>query len=147
MTKDLRVFCFVVQHFSSKMLWIIVMMATLMVALQFSVQSTAVDISSLNLENLGTFVDMLDNAQLAEIVRATLESLTTDKEFSSPEEGYSLKEIFMLEQLNNGDGETVDEENPWASMAVPIPSIPAKSGLNSQCNNYACELVYRALVS
>lgn len=124
------------------------MMATLMVALQHSVLSTAVDISSLNLENLGSFVDMLDNAQLAEIVRETLDSLTTDKEFSSPEEGYSLKEIFMLEQLSNGDSETVDEENPWASMAAPpIPSIPVKSGLNSQCNNYACELVYRALVS
>lgn len=53
----------------------------------------------------------------------------------------------MLEQLNNGDSETVDEENPWAAMAVPIPSIPTKSGLDSQCNNYACDLVYRALVS
>lgn len=133
-------------------MWLLVVLAVIALASQLSV-GLPVEISSLSIDDIGPFVDSLSNDRLLEILKETIDSLVT-KEDISPENGIRLNDLYILEKLHQKDKqvesqvEVEEQVNPWAAVGAPTPpNIPSKVGLASTCNNLACDVVYRALVS
>lgn len=134
---------------------VVLVVSTMMPILQAFVNvDIPMNIGDIYLADLPTMINALDNDRLVEIIRETVDNLSTQSGEEESVDGIRVQdlEFFSKLQLSRSKATamevSVDGKATITSDAVGVPALPTiapKTGLSASCSNKVCDFVYRAL--